>query len=69
MDTKTNSYHLNESDHENKMTKKNVKKMKVTTYTNELYLQFWGLNHRNSIVPNHMECREMSGQSNAEFES
>ena len=32
--------HPKESDHENKMTKKNLKKMKVTTYTNKTHFHF-----------------------------
>ena len=42
--------HLNESDHGNRITKKDLKELKVTTYTNKVHLPFRWLNHMNSIV-------------------
>ena len=42
--------HPNESGPENRMTKKGLKEMKVTTYTNKVHLPFRWLNHRNFMV-------------------
>ena len=33
-----------------RMTKKGLKEMKVTTYTNKVHRPFWWLNHRNFVV-------------------
>ena len=44
------SSHLNESNPEDMMVKKDSKKLKVTTYTNKLHLLFQWLNHRNSTI-------------------
>lgn len=38
----------NESNPEDKMTRKDLKEMEVTTYTNKVHLPFCCLNHRNS---------------------
>ena len=35
----------NESDRDDKMTKKNMMEMKVITYTNKVHLPFWWFNH------------------------
>lgn len=42
--------HLNESNIEDRMTKKNLKKMKVTTNTNKMHLPFQQINHRNFMI-------------------
>ena len=42
--------HLNKSDFEDRMTTKDLKEMKVTTYINKVHFHFWWLNHRNSMV-------------------
>ena len=40
----------NESDLEYKMTNKNLKELKVTTYINKMHRPFKWLNHKNSTV-------------------
>ena len=40
--------HPNERDSEDRLAKKGLKELKVTTYTNKMHLQW--LNHRNSKV-------------------
>ena len=42
--------HLNENDYEDRMTKKDLKELKVTNYTNMVYLPFRWFNYRNFIV-------------------
>ena len=42
--------HLDESDLEDRMIKKGLKELKVTTYTNKVHLPFRWINHRNSMV-------------------
>ena len=41
---------LNESDREDKISKKNLKKVKVTVYINKVYLHFLWLSYKNFIV-------------------
>ena len=42
--------HPNEKDPENRIAKKSLNEMKVTTYTNNVYIYFWWFNHRNFII-------------------
>ena len=46
-----NQYQISmKSNLENKMTKKHLKEIKVTTYTNKVHFHFQWLNPRNSMV-------------------
>lgn len=45
----------NESDLENRITKKNIKELKIITYANNVHLSFLWLNHRNFKV-NRVRC-------------
>ena len=42
--------HLNESNREDRRTKKGLKETKVTTYTSKVHLSSCWINHRNFIV-------------------
>ena len=44
--------HPNKSDHQDRLTKKNLKELKVTSYTNKVHLPFWWLNQTNLILGN-----------------
>ena len=40
----------NESDFEYRMTEKNIKELKVTTYTNKVHLPYQWFNHKNVMI-------------------
>ena len=42
--------HTNESDREDRITKKSLKELKVIIYTNKVYLHFLWLNHKKFMV-------------------